>query len=112
MTLDDAVDTAIKDCINQGILVDYLTKYGSGVTSMLVQEWDWDVAKEVWQSEAAREARKEGIAEGEKRGIAIGEKRGKAKERKKLKAVIAEKDVVIADKDTEIAKLRAQLSIR
>ena len=67
---------------------------------MLIQDWDWDVAKKVWQREAAEEARAEGIT----KGIAKGEKRGKANERKKWKAVIA-------DKDAEIAKLKAQLNI-
>ena len=112
MTLFDAVSTAIKDCIKQGILVDYLMKYGSEVSNMLIQEWDWDVAKQVWQSEAATEAAKKAKAEGIAEGIAKGEKRGRAEERKKMKATIAKKDAEIADKDAEIAKLKIQLGIK
>ena len=90
MVRSDAVSTAIADCIKEGILVDYLQKHGAEVSSMIFQEWDWDKAKEIWQREAAAEAR--------------------ADERNLWEAVVADKDAGLAQKDAEIARLRSQLN--
>ena len=81
----EAVNFAVRDCINEGILAEYLEKHRSGVVNMLFQEWDWDKAKEVWQREAKEE--------------------GKAEERDYWKSVVAK---VVAEKDAEIARLKAQ----
>ena len=51
-----AVKAAIKDCIEIGALVEYLGKYASEVANMLLQEWNWDEAKAVWQKEAEERA--------------------------------------------------------
>jgi hypothetical protein len=56
MPLGEAVKAAARSCIKQGILVDFLKTNASEVINMLTAEWDWDVAKEVWQEEAREEA--------------------------------------------------------
>jgi hypothetical protein len=52
MSLEDAVTEAVRRCIRDGILTPFLEEHGSEVMNMLLHEWDWDVAKEVWQEEA------------------------------------------------------------
>ena len=48
-----AVDGAIKECMEAGILAAYLKNNASEVSNMLLQEWNWGDAKTVWQREAA-----------------------------------------------------------
>lgn len=50
-----AYEHAIKDCINQGILSDYLKRKGSEVFSMLIAEYDYDMDIEVQREEAYEE---------------------------------------------------------
>ena len=52
MKRQEAVDAAIKQCIEQGILIEYLNSNASEVLNMLLNEWNWDDAKTVWQREA------------------------------------------------------------
>ena len=60
---------------------------------MLLQEWNWEDAKKVWQKEAEER--------GEERGVKIGEERAAQKW-----------ETVVADKDALIAELQAQLAKR
>ena len=64
LSLEDAIKAAIKDCIRQNILKEFLEKHGSEVVNMLYTEFDINVAKEVWQEEAKEEGRQEGRQEG------------------------------------------------
>jgi hypothetical protein len=52
MPLEQAIPETIRRCVEQGILADFLEEHGSEVMNMLLNEWDWDMAKEVWQEEA------------------------------------------------------------
>ena len=66
---------------------------------MIFQEWDWDKAKEIWQREARAEGRAEGRAERDLAWEAV------------VADVVAEKNASLAEKDSEIAKLKSQLNI-
>jgi hypothetical protein len=55
---------AIQYCIKNGILEEFLERNSSEVINMLLTEWNWDDAKEVWQAEA----REEGIEQGREFG--------------------------------------------
>jgi hypothetical protein len=96
-----AVTKAIKECIDQGILAEYLRKNASEVSNMILQDWNWEDAKTVWQ----KEAEERGMKLGEKRGMKLGEKRGEERSDLKWKSVIA-------DKEAQIAELQAQLEKR
>ena len=67
-----------------GILAEYLTDNASEVFNMLLQDWNWEDAKTVWQREA--------------------EERGEERERAKLQPILA-------DKDAEIAALKAKINM-
>jgi hypothetical protein len=54
--LNDAISKAIRRCVRDGILADFLREHGAEVMNMLLTEWNWDEAKEVWQEEAMEKA--------------------------------------------------------
>mgnify|MGYP000034248662 FL=1 len=49
---------AIKECIERGILADYLMRKGSEVVNMLLDEYDYETDIEVQREEAREEGRK------------------------------------------------------
>ena len=62
---DGDVETAIKECIEQGVLSDYLKHYGSEVVNMLFEEYDAERALEI----RGQEEYEKGEADGEKKGF-------------------------------------------
>jgi hypothetical protein len=72
MPLARAVGEAIRRCIREGILAVFLEEHSSEVMNMLLEEWNWDEAKEVWLEE----------------GVEAGLKMAEAK----YQPVLAEKD--------------------
>jgi len=97
----NAVSEAIKWGIKQGIISAFLTKHGSEVNNMLMTEFNIDIAKEVWQEEAREDGREEGREEGRAQAYLEAEE--------KWQNVVAVKDTELAEKDAEIAQLRARL---
>ncbi len=59
----DCYEKAIREAISKGILTDYLTRKGTEVMNMFIDEYDYDLDMKV----KAEEAREDGIAEGEQR---------------------------------------------
>jgi hypothetical protein len=70
--LSDAVTQAVKDCVSEGILEDFLKSHSSEVVNMLTAEWDINIAREVWTQEGREEGREEGIEVGREEGIEVG----------------------------------------
>jgi hypothetical protein len=103
MPLEEAITGAVRYCVGRGILAPFLEEHGSEVMDMLLREWDWDVAKEVWQEEAMEKAWE--MAEEKYQPIIAADR-----------AIIAEKDrekqAIIAEKNREIAELRRKLQDR
>lgn len=50
--LKEAIDTAVRECIKEGVLTDQLTYLGSEVMGMFATEFDMDEAVKVWKEEA------------------------------------------------------------
>jgi hypothetical protein len=46
-----AVTKAVRSCVRDGILADFLKEHGSEVRNMLWDEWNLDEAKEAWREE-------------------------------------------------------------
>jgi hypothetical protein len=65
MPRDQAATKAVRSCIKDGILADFLEEHGSEVMNMLLDEWNLDEAKEVWLEEGWEKGREEGLEEGQ-----------------------------------------------
>ena len=68
---------AIKECIEKGILADYLMRKGSEVVNMLLDEYDYETDIEVQREEAREQGRAEGREEGREQGRAEGREEGR-----------------------------------
>ena len=75
MTRDKAVVNAIDTCVEQEILVEFLTEHYSEVVKMLRWDYDADAEKRVLRQESHEEGRKEGHKEA---NIQIAQKLKKA----------------------------------
>lgn len=85
--IEEAVEKAITECIKEGILADFLTKFRAEAKKMSIYEYDEERQRrfdreegreegmKVGREEGIKEGREEGIKEGRKEGIKEGEKR-------------------------------------
>ena len=77
---NDAYELAIHECIEKGILADYLRKKGSEVINMLKAEYDYELDIQVQREEAYEQGeeagRQQGEAIGRQQGEAIGRQQG------------------------------------
>ncbi len=72
---------------------------------MLLTEWNWDDAKEVWQEEAKEEGRREGRQLGLIEGRQSGLKDGEIKGRKETALALLQDDTFPKEKIAEMTKL-------
>ena len=82
MSLDSAVKEAVDECIQKGILADFLRVNRAEVIAMSIFEYDKE------EEEQKLQATYEKI--GEKRGMQIGEKRGELKKAKNIAISLAQ----------------------
>ena len=75
--VEEPYKKAIKECVEKGILADYLMRKGSEVVNMLLDEYDYETDIEVQREEAREQGRAEGREEGREQGRAEGRKQGK-----------------------------------
>jgi polyhydroxyalkanoate synthesis regulator phasin len=95
-----AVEKAIKECLELGILAEYLKNHASEVSNMLLQEWKIEDARAVWEKEAEARGKESSDQKWQKVVEDIVSDRD---------AEIASRNAEIASRDAEIAKLKAQL---
>ena len=79
--VDNVYEKAIHECIDKGILADYLRVHGSEVVNMLMSEYNYEQDIEVQREEA--------FEEGERLGREEGERAGREKEQKRFAALAA-----------------------
>jgi hypothetical protein len=60
MPRDQAATEAVRSCVKDGILADFLEEHGSEVMNMLLEEWNLDEAKEAWREEGWEEGVEKG----------------------------------------------------
>ena len=66
--IEEAVERAITECIAEGILADFLTRYRNEAKKMSIYEYD-EERQRIWDREEGKElGRKEGQKEGQKEG--------------------------------------------
>ncbi|MBP3892649.1 MAG: hypothetical protein J6D34_01245 [Atopobiaceae bacterium] len=85
MPLAEAIDVAMRQCIKEGVLADYLSSKRAEVAAMLITEFDQAEYEEILELEKRRIAEKaeakgeaKGRLEGEAKGRAEGEAKGRA----------------------------------
>jgi predicted transposase/invertase (TIGR01784 family) len=66
--LEEAIKNAIKYCIENNILKEYLEKHGSEAYNMIFSEWIWDEALEVAHEEGWEDGLEEGMEKGREEG--------------------------------------------
>lgn len=69
LSRDDAITLAVKDCLREGIMVDFVQEHGAEVANMLFTQFNMEDALEANYEEGVED----GIVIGKERGIVIGE---------------------------------------
>ncbi len=90
MPTDEAVELAVKECIEKGILAEFLTVYRAEAVQLSIFEYDQekhmrcieDAVREAGREEGREEGRKAGREEGRKAGREEGRKAGREEGRK------------------------------
>lgn len=67
---ENALQNAVDECIDRGILSEYLRKKGSEALNMLIAEYDYDMDIKVQREEAKEEGIEQGIEQGRVLGTA------------------------------------------
>ena len=98
--LKQAIDTAVKACMDEGLIADFLHKHSKEVTGMLFEEITVEEFAEIRAREAYADGEKAGYDKGEKAGRAEGEKsglaRGAAQEKREIAKTMKAKGLGIA----------------
>ncbi len=98
--LKQAIDTAVKACMDEGLIADFLHKHSKEVTGMLFEEITVEEFAEIRACEAYADGEKAGYDKGEKAGRAEGEKsglaRGVAQEKREIAKTMKAKGLEIA----------------
>ena len=93
LPLNEAIQKSIHQCIDQGILREFLEKNGSEVRNMVLTEWDENEARRVAAEEAREETREKIMKEErEARRIAIEETREKVMKEERQNTVRSMKE--------------------
>jgi hypothetical protein len=71
MVLEEAVSAAVKWCVSNNVLKDFMLIHGSEVISMLVTEWNWDTALEVRERDGLEKGKKETAKNALKEGALV-----------------------------------------
>lgn len=82
--LTNAIESAIQDCLREGIMVDFLSKHGSEVSNMLFTEFNMEDTLRVRGEEGYEDGHADGLTEGKSIGLAEGKSSEIRTIRKKL----------------------------
>ena len=69
---DDAIAQAVRDCLDEGIMAEFMQEHGAEAVNMLYTQWNWDDAMEVEREEAYED----GVEAGKAAGMAAGQTLG------------------------------------
>jgi hypothetical protein len=69
-SLEEAITGAIKECIQEDVLKDFLKKHSVEVMNMLMTEWNWDDALAVQREEGREEGLAKGLTKGREEAAA------------------------------------------
>ena len=88
--LTNAIETAMHDCIQDGIMVDFLSKHGSEVRNMLFTEFNMDEALRIRGEEGYEDGLADGKSLGLTEGKSIGLSEGKSSEIRTIRKKLAQ----------------------
>lgn len=74
--MEEAVTRAVDECIEEGIMADFLLEHKAEVLDMVLTEYNEEETMEMLREEARADGREEGIEEGREKGIEEGRKEG------------------------------------
>ena len=105
MKLDEAVEQAVGECIQEGILVEFLRRNKSEVIAMSIFEYNKEEEERKWKesvyefakAEVLEEGREEGRKEGLKEGREEGRKEGREEGLKEIAQSLAERGMDLND---------------
>lgn len=104
MDIHMAIDLAIKDCINEHVLEDFLEKRGNEVRQVAALDYTFERREKLFRAEEHEDGRLEGLAEGLEKQIVIlvCKKLRKSKTREQI-ADELEEDVNVINKICDVA---------
>lgn len=76
---DSAVVQAVQDCLDEGIMAEFMREHGTEAVNMLYTQWNWDDAVAVEREEAYEDGKTAGRIEGKIEGKIEGENIGDLK---------------------------------
>ena len=76
MSLEDAVERAICECIEEGILKEFLEQHRAEAKAMSIFEYDQEKHLRMEREEAWEEGQREGLRKGRESGLREGRKSG------------------------------------
>ena len=82
--LKQAIDTAVKVCMDEGLIADFLHKHSREVTGMLFHEITVEEFAEIRAREAYADGEKDGYDKGERAGREEGRSEGAAQEKREI----------------------------
>ena len=97
MNLDVAVELAVDECIQEGILVEFLRRNKSEVVAMSIFEYNQEEEERKWKESVYEAARAEGKAEGRAEGKIEGKIEGKLQAEKEIVQSLAERGMNVGD---------------
>jgi hypothetical protein len=100
LSLDDSIREAIKTCIAQNKLREYLEENGSEVINLMMDEWNMDEALRIREEEGREEGREEGLVA----GLVAGREEGRVEEKQSVVRHLATMDFPL-EKIAEIVKV-------
>ena len=76
MERDEAIETAIGQCIREGVLVDFLKRHGTEVANDMFKEYTWEDAMRIRGEEAEEKGLERGMQKGMEKGMQKGMEKG------------------------------------
>ena len=94
--LKQAIDTAVKACMDEGLIADFLHKHSREVTGMLFHEITVEEFAEIRAREAYADGEKDGYDKGERAGREEGRSEGAAQEKREIAKSMKDKGLEAA----------------
>ena len=104
--LAEAIGQAVKDCVEKGILAEFLQANASEVINMLTAEFKMEEAVKVWKEEGIEEGIERGIEKGRAEGIERGIEKGIEKVARNLIASGVSTDIIVKSTGLPLEKIR------